>query len=253
MRLPAKICGLTAGLTLAIEAVARDNAIPIVGTDDSPIVVGGVMFSAQLTSPELKDEARARLDGLDALLARADNKTSAAWLLKLMVRTSGAKLSRQDAETAVAAYISALDYPAFCYTDEIGKEAALEFKFFPSLKELSDLLDQEVNPMRRLRRHLESIVNAKEQPLAITDQRAPATPEQVDKILRTHGYEPKIKNEHKKAETVHKSPKSALSDVQKKMDGMTPDERGKFLRAEMGLPEKAPAPEPEPEREPAVE
>lgn len=78
-------------------------------------------------------------DRLKVIMQPAKCANVSKWLASLGVLLAG-KMSIDEAKVRIAAYTELLDMPEYCYTKESLGNAAREFQWWPSFKELDDFL-----------------------------------------------------------------------------------------------------------------
>lgn len=190
MNLPATVEGITPVLKETIDAIDFNHslevdAVPVIGWEGYPYIeISGISRPVVQVTESARDEARSRFDGLERAMQRADDKDVRAWLINVGLLCAG-KMSREDADAKVRAYMPSLKYPSFCFTDETRNEAArLSNGWFPDYDKLCKYFDDVVQPYLDLKRSLERIVNALEMP-PLLEKPKRVTPEQTEEHMKT--------------------------------------------------------------------
>lgn len=98
---------------------------------------------------ELIAEAKDALVSVEAFLAPAPKNTVRGWLIDLG-ESVHSTYNQDEARKVVKQLVSDLTFPEFCFTQEIRRQAAIEFKWFPKFHELNAFFEEVCSDERAL-------------------------------------------------------------------------------------------------------
>lgn len=112
-----------------------------------------------VVTDNLRAEAVKLADLIDSGMRPATLDRMTQWLIDLAPLVA-AKVSVDDAEVKLRAYVGMLEYPAACFTRASLMKAAKRFTWFPAFAELCKFLDDQLAEVKIKRARLDVIIAA---------------------------------------------------------------------------------------------
>lgn len=144
------------------------------------VVVPAHWMPPKKVSPDVLESAYVELDALLSRLHQADQKNTKTWL-KTLGTLCASKMTIEDAQMRLLAYVELLDHPEGCFTKATLAEAGRLFRWFPTFSEVAEFLDKKRDAMTRRKERLERIIDAgerKDEPVDTQPAQQELTPEE---------------------------------------------------------------------------